>query len=242
MLELILWLCVFWPFLFHYFYKEFVEQKKISELEQELPSALLQIASYPPQTPFEKIIEDLSDGNRQVNKEFSKILSSINAGESVGAALDASKRATKSRLFERSLELLSSAYETGADLSNSFKEIAEYALELSSIEKDRKSTLAIQKYTLLAAVFLVPALIAIVFALVAKLDSSSLLLSQFGFGENTELKQSVFLASQGYLVIFCLLVSYFMCVIDGDKKRLGLYAITFLPICAIVFLFFSTKI
>ncbi len=162
--------------MFHYFYKEFVEQKKISELEQELPSALLQIASYPPQTPFEKIIEDLSDGNRQVNKEFSKILSSINAGESVGAALDASKRETKSRLFERSLELLSSAYETGADLSNSFKEIAEYALELSSIEKDRKSTLAIQKYTLLAAVFLVPALIAIVFALVAKLDSSSLLL------------------------------------------------------------------
>lgn len=219
-----------------------MEQKKVTELEQELPSTLLQIASYPLQTPFEKIIEDLSEGNRQVNKEFHKILSAVNAGDSVGVALENSRRKTKSKLFGRSLELLASAYETGADLSTSFKEIAEYSLELSSIEKDRKSTLAIQKYTLIAAVFLVPALVSIVFALVAKLDSSSLLLSQFGFGENKDLKSAVFLASQGYLVIFCLLVSYFACVIDGDKKKLGLYAITFLPICSLVFLFFSTKI
>ena len=220
-----------------YFFFEYREARKTREIEESLPAALFQIASFPKRTSMEKIIRAIAKADYgELSRAFSKTERLVNAGMSVPDAFEELKKRNKSVLLNRAVSLLLEAYKSGADMDAAFKEVAEDIFDLQSARKEAASTLALQKYTLLAGgCLLVPIILALVLNIVGGLGFDY----GIGMGASPAERQAVYetsiWAGQAYLVIFCCIASVFAALQEGQAKKAVLYFALFAPVSLLLF-------
>ena len=222
-------------FLF-FFWREYKEEKRQREIDEMLPAALFQIASFPQGTPTERIFESIAEGDfGSLSREFSFALKQIRAGYSVREALGEMKKRNPSVLLRRACDLLLKAYRSGGDAGGMFKEIAEDIYSLHEIVRESAAALSLQKYTLLiGGAVLVPIVLGLLFNITSSL--------QQGFSEellsmpsNPQLFQAVLWANQLYLVVFALVAGVFISRLEGKPGKAIVYFAAMAPLALILF-------
>ncbi|HLD75814.1 MAG TPA: hypothetical protein VI874_02255, partial [Candidatus Norongarragalinales archaeon] len=114
----------------------------------------------------------------------------------------------------RAFLLLSSAYSSGADLSNAFQTIAEDAFESQALESERKTAFALQKYTLYAGVLVVPAVLG----------------SLWSWAPSSSVSDALWLGLHAHLFFFSVLSAAFIAAVERNLNSLGLNACVFLTL------------
>jgi len=219
------------------FYKEYLLEKKQGEIDYFLPAALFQLASFPSATPVEKTFDSIAKGDFGVlSGEFAFALKQVRAGYSVRDALEQMKKRNSSLLLHRACDLVLKSYRSGAKSSGEmFREIAEDIYSLQAIVRETSSSLALQKYTLLAGgSILVPIVLALLFNVSSSLQegfSQDLL----GFQPNPQLQNTVLLSSQLYLAIFALVASLFTARLEEKPRKAVLYFSVMAPLSLVLF-------
>lgn len=225
------------PPLLAYFYYDYLKEKRIKQIESALPSALFQIASFPPKTSMEKIISEIAKADYgELSKEFEKATRQINAGTTVPDAIDAIAKRSSSALVSRACSLISESYSTGADLSAPLKEIAEDIFELQAIEKESEAALSMQKYTLLAGGgLLVPFILGVILSTVGALHFDLEGITTATNSQRQALLDAAIFGAEIYLAIFACLASTFIALQENSKKKAVLYFGALLPLSFLVF-------
>lgn len=213
------------PSLLLFFYGEYSLERRRSEIDYFLPSALFQLSSFPPSTPMEKLFECVARGNfGALSEEFDLALRQLNAGHSVKKTLEGIKARNSSLLLSRSCDLLLEHYRSGAKGSSEmFRDVAEDVYSLQEIVRETSSSLSLQKYTLLAGgSVLVPLLLALLFNISSSLEqgfSRDLL----GFAPNPGLQETILLSTELYLGIFALVSGVFIARMEEKPAKALLY-------------------
>lgn len=234
---LVFFMTISFPPLLLYFYLDYLRSKRSKEIDHYLPTALLQIASFPEHTPIEQILESLEKQDYgALSEEFLRLRQTINSGSNVPNCLGKNITNAATPLYRRTLNLLLNAYESGSDFSTAFREISEDAYELQNLQKEQASAFAMQKYTLIfGGALLVPFILALLLGLSAGLDFST----EFNLGlapaARKELIDAIMLANQLYLGIFALLSSYFVSSAEGNPRKTVLYFCLLCPLSLLVF-------
>jgi len=220
-----------------YFFYEYREVRKTREIEEALPAALFQIASFPRRTSMEKIIRSIAKADYgELSRAFARAERLVNAGMSVPEALEELQKRNRSLLLDRAVSLLLEAYKSGADMGNAFKEVAEDIFDLQSARKEAASALALQKYTLLAGgCLLVPIILALVLNIVGGLGFDYGLGMGASPAERKEVYETAIWAGQAYLAIFACIASVFAAVQEGQAKKAVLYFVLLAPLSLLLF-------
>ncbi len=234
---LVFFVTLVFPPLAVYYYFGFLESKRLREIEDALPAALLQVASFPRRASMEKIISALAYSDYgALSSEFRVVERQVNAGMPVVEAFEECAARNNSVLLNRALKLLANAYKSGVDLSNAFREVADDALELQAISKEARSAFALQKYTLLAGGILVPVTLGLLLNVVSGLNAAGL--EEFtgtSAAARDALSAAILLGNQVYLTIFAVAASAFIASSEGDLKKTALYAAFLLPASLLLF-------
>jgi len=142
-----------------------------------------------------------------------------------------------SPVITRMCSLILQGYESGKSINSVFRETAEDILETKALIRERNSLLIIEKYTIIiSCIFILPALLGLVFGLSSSLNFSSGFFVESNF--RTELLDYCFLANLFYLFEFCIIGSFFISFIEGNFKKVFLYCLVFVPMS--FFVFFSS--
>lgn len=180
---------------------------KVRKLEQDLPSALYSMASYEPAVPLETMLSEVSACSPEpLRSAFCECVRQVRAGVSFPKALERLSRKYESSLLDRVVQLLQSAYSSGADLSEVFRKVAQDAHESQRLTAMRRQAFAVQKYTLYAGAVIVPALLGRLFSWAANSDSSFTYVS------------AVFWGLQVYLFYFGLFSAAFIAIVESDRR------------------------
>ncbi|OIO26355.1 hypothetical protein COX85_03885 [Candidatus Micrarchaeota archaeon CG_4_10_14_0_2_um_filter_55_9] len=216
-------------------YAEYLEERKRLELEERLPEALLQMASRPKGTAIEEVLEELARQPGETGKQFKSITRRIRSGISAPNALR--RHPTNSFLFKRVLEMIANAYESGADASKTFKQVAEDVLELQFISREAASAATLQKYSLLAASTLfVPFILGFLYNLVESLDFAGIQgIFSTSTMERRALVEAISLGNQAYLALFALITSSFVSFNENKPRKAVAYAAICLPLSLIAY-------
>jgi len=208
---------------------------KAAEAERFLPDALLHAASIAEGAGFSDVVASIARSEYgALSSEFGIAEKKISAGEGFGAALEGIGKRLNSAAVGRACALLSRAYETGADLGDAMREAAEDAVELLSAEKEKAALLAVQKYTLLAGVLLVPVILGMIAKAVSGLDFSSI--AELGLsGGGDDVLGAGLGASRAYLLLFACFSGLFLAVQEGEPRKGVAYALVFAPVALVAF-------
>lgn len=222
--------------------EEYAVAVRSRALEQALAHALFHIASLPRATPVEKLVEEIARGGYgELSKEFAQAKSQMIAGASVREALLAIGQRSNSQFVQRCMELLSSSYDIGSDLSTAFKELAEDAFDQLALAREQAAQAALQKYTVLAAsAFIVPLILGLLLNVIASLDStlSSQVFAEFldsSAFEREQMRNAIALGSRAYLFAFALLASAFTAFTEGKRFKILPYFLALAALSQIVF-------
>lgn len=217
----------------------YLKARRVRELENALPGALLYAASVPQRTGLEKVLKDLArPENGPLGEEFALALRRVHAGAGVPEALESMRARSESQLLNRAVGLLLEGYRSGADLSQALREVADDALALRALSLEAKGALALHKYTLLlGGSLLVPFILGVLLSLTAALQPDGQLFEGAGLGEaqRQALKQAVVLGAQAYLAVFALVAGSFVALQEGEPRKAVLYLAAMLPISLLTF-------
>lgn len=221
------------PICLKFFWEHYRFEGRKREIEKEIPGMLLQASIFPSGTPLPKIIEYVSRaGYGKLSLEFERARREIKRGFSVEEALASVKKRNKSVALGRSLNLLLQGYESGAEMSQAFRQAAEDLLETGAIMQERNSALIIEKYTLLAAgAVIVPLVLGLIVGVVSSFGF--LQMEGLGIGLSTlqrkELLGVALAANQIYMLEYCVLASAFVAFQEGNPKKAVLYCLALIP-------------
>jgi len=211
--------------IFFYFLLQFLSDERIRSIENSLPHALFHAASFPPNFPFEKIMKSIGQGKYgELSKEFMKVHREINGGGSVSEALRAMALRNSSILVNRAIELIRLSYIGGQDIAKGMKETADDIFSLFAVVRERKSILAMQKYTLLfGGAIIIPIVMGSVSGVMRE------------FPENVEMFEAGVQSMEIYLVIYALLSSLVVAYQEDQAKKFFLYFAALAPLSLILF-------
>ncbi len=208
-------------------------EARTAEIEARLPDALLHASSFSKGTPLDKIIKSIADsGYGPLSIEFAAAHSQIKSGADVPSALSSISEENDSVLLSRATELLSQAYSAGGEMSMALKETAADMFSIFSIVRERESTLALQKYTLLfGGALLVPLVLGAITNVISKLGGQGMeLISSMSSLERASLISASIGAAQIYLVIYSLLASLFIAQLGGSWRNFIVYFVMMAPV------------
>ncbi|MCD4740321.1 type II secretion system F family protein [archaeon] len=214
--------------------------KKIREIEENLPEALLQVSTLTEITSFERLIEKMAEGQNQLSQEFKKVNRQIKNGIPVKESLQSLEQ--ESPLLSRTAKLLKQSYRTGANMSKALRETAEDITQTQEILRERSSSTMIEKYTLLlAGGCIVPLILGVLVALINNIGFIDI-----GMGMNIQTRQAIVnnasLANQIYLAEYALLASVFVSLQETKPEKALIYACVLIPLSLILFHLASTSI
>ncbi len=225
---------LFLPPLIRFALDAYAYDARSRSIEESIPDALFQAASFPQGHSMEEILQFLSrETSGALGKEFRQALNGIRKGESVEAALENIQKRNHSIVLHRAISLLRHGYESGADLNALFRQTAEDVLETHAIIRESNASMAIQQYTILGAAILVPGILGAVVSLSQSLDLSGAALF---FGESLDESNRALLAqwlaagTQVYIIEYALIASYFVSLQQGQPKKTVWYAMALVPL------------
>lgn len=137
----------------------YLVQRRVRELEEDLPDALRQMAStLRAGVGLSAAMEDVGkSGYGALSQEFRRATAEVRRGRSLDGALKALARRSYSDLFERSFRLIVEGIEHGAALADVLESVANDASEIQSVQRERRAAVTQQVLFLTAAsVFAAP--------------------------------------------------------------------------------------
>jgi len=219
-----------------YIFVLFMEEQKQKKIESQLQDVLLQASLFPKGTEITKIIDYISKQKYQyISLEFKIALKQIKKGHSVKTSLLEICNRNKSKLLERVINLLIIGYKSGKDMHFVFNKISQYILRIHELERERYSSLSIQKYTLLlASAVLVPLILGWIQNIISGFDFSSF--QTIGV-ITPDIKLAIYAkyATWIYLAELSIISSVFIALIDGNKRKFILYLLIILPLAYLIF-------
>ena len=230
---------LFAPLLLLLSYYSYLVEKRRKSMESEAPMLLLQASLFPPGTPVSRLIEFLGKRkNSQLSAEFERAWLQIRRGASVEKALGKIKERNKGAVIARMIDVLLVAYESGAFLGESFRELAEELLEMKAMLVEKKASLAIERVTLIAgSALIVPFILGVLTGLVFEFDFSDIQLAGFSStAQRQELLETAPTANQLYIIEYAVIASVFLAWLDGKPRKAFVYAIVLVPLSTGVFL------
>lgn len=207
----------------------YLDDIRVSQAEERMPDALLYAASLH-HLGLERVIEKIASADYGVlSAEFERAHRQVQAGLSVRQALLSLSERNPSPIVERGIALLIKIQEVGAPLERALKSTAEDIQDLFMLFKERSAVLSMQKYNMMVAALLVPAIFGVVLSLVASLDLTYIeaLLSS---PSSRLLLPAIQSAVPLYLIEFSLLSSIFIADYSGSWKRFAVYLVFLLPL------------
>ncbi len=241
---------VFYGFRFGYFFPLFViilyislpkyfKSLKIRKIERKIPDILLKAAMYPGRDGLERVISAVAREKNygRVSLEMKKTLEDINKKDFKQAMRNFLER-NKSSLVERFTNLMVFAYESGADMRRAFREAAEDIIKTRMIIEERNATMALQKYTVMAAMLIVPTILGLIVRLVNSFSLEGVLFG--GFQSNAGLLSAVLIGNYLYIINFSVVSSFYLGFHDGEWKKGFLYLSFLLPISLMIYFFTSS--
>ncbi|GEM_PF-4805916 len=221
----------------------FVAKRK-SEIEYYLTDALFQASSLSEFMGLDEVVKSLSESNYgALSEEFAIVYRQIKAGAPFESAIKHMIKRNNSRILERTMNLILMGYSTGADISQSLKEVAEDLSKTYDSYRQRAASLTVEKYTLLAsASFIVPALIGLMISLVNGFDLSNL--QELGLGLANDQKSAILnnsmLGNQIYIILYSFIASIFIALQENRIEKSLIYITIITPLSYLVFAFFMT--
>jgi len=220
----------------NYYYILFKEERRQKKIEKLLQDVLLQCSLFPKGTEITKILKYISEQNyTYISLEFKIALKQIKKGYSIPRALQEICKRNKSSLLERIINLMIIGYKSGKDMHFIFNKISQYILRIQELERERYSSLAIQKYTLLlSSAILVPMILGWIQNIITGFDFSSFQTIDI-ITQDPKLVEYAKYATWIYLAELSIISSFFIALIDGNKKKFVLYLLFILPIAFLIF-------
>ncbi len=221
---------------FTYNFELLKEENRQKEIDNQIQEVLLQASLFPKGTEITRIIEYISKQNyKYLSLEFNIVLKQIKKGLSANKALEEITKRNKSILLKRIVNLLIIGYKSGKDMQFVFNKISQYIVKTHELERERYSSLSIQKYTLIiSSSVLVPLILGWVQNIVQNFDLSAFTSLDIAIG-SVNLSNYAFFATWIYLIELSLISSYFIALIDGNKKKTFFYILFILPISLLIF-------
>ncbi len=216
----------------------YLDDMRISAIEERMPDALFYAASLHT-FGLERVISEIAKTDYgPLSEEFRRADMQVGAGLPVRVALKSIVDRNPSPIVERGISLLVKIHEVGSSLEKALKSSAEDIHDMFLLLRERGAVLSMQKYNLMLASLLVPAIFGAVLSLVSTLDlsyleellaapSSRLLLPAVQFSINV------------YFLEFSLLSSVFLADYSGSWKRFAVYLVFLLPI--VFFIFYTVQ-
>ena len=232
-------LSFFLPLILNYMFQDILFEKRKLQKEALLPDLLLEASVFCDETSFIGTIKRLSMQDFPLlSSDFQRAFSEISNGSGVEETLERMRKLNKSRAFSSVLSLLLQGYNSGANMSEMFKEAAENLLEMQAVLRERGAVMLINKYTLiLAAGFIVPAILGLIVGLVSGMSFDSIGEMSLGMSveERIRMLELATLGTNIYLGEYALISAFFLALQEGNKKNFWIYAAILLPLALIIF-------
>ena len=234
----------FIPFFLNYLFCDILFEKRKRKKEDLLPEVLLETSVFCDETSLLKTIERIVDSEFDlISKDFEKALGEIKKGAGFEEALNRIKQLNKSKEYSRVIDLLLQGYNSGAGMSELFKETAENMLENKAIIKERQAVMLVTKYTLLlASAIIVPAILGLIIGLVSGFNFGSMSAMEFGLSvaERENMFALAVLGTNLYIIEYCVLSAFFLAIQEGNKKQFWIYCLFILPVALTIFFLAQT--
>ena len=229
----------FAPFFLNYLFVDIWFEKRKRQKEELLSDLLLEASVFCDESSAAQTVKKLSEQDFPLLQEdFKRAYFEIKNGASVEEAFARMKELNKSKALSRVIELFLQGYKSGAKMSETFKETAEYLLETKAIIKERQAVMLVTKYTLiLASALIVPAILGLIIELVSGMNFDEM--GELGLGLSTkarkELLQTAITGTTIYVFEYAGLSAFFLALQEGNKKNFWIYTLMLVPIAGIIF-------
>lgn len=207
--------------------------KKAHLIEDNLVDALFQMSSTSYFLPPEKMLLDIAESDyKELSKEFKITYNNIINGEEWKTAFLKMKKRINSQYLHKAIDILIITYETGTDTGEALREVAEEISQQMKIQRQRNSSLVMQKITLIiAGAFIIPLILGILISMVNNFDFTGI--SNFGLKQMN--LNTIILANQIYIIEYGLLASGFISYQEERKENFIKYFLLIVPLGLILF-------
>jgi hypothetical protein len=210
---------------------------RLKELEKKIPDMLLQASMFPKGSRLEDIFRYTAKSDYgALSKEMQRVLKDLEA-KSFRQSLENFAKRNKSVLLERVVSLLLFAYESGADLREIFKETAEDIIKTRAIIEERGAVLAMQRYTVMATIIIVPLILGMIVGMLKTFSFSGL--GELGFSNNQNLLNVALKGNYLYITSFSIIASAFLSLQENNWKKIIVYASLFMPLSLMIYVSLS---
>ncbi len=210
------------------FYIKYWRKKKINldEIEKNIPNALLVISSIPEGYRVEEIFRRLYQAKLgKLSEEFKKVYKEVKANLSIEKALESMKERIPSPLVEKMVNVFIHTLKTENKISTRMSELADDMFSYISNKRERVSSLANQKYTLIVGVLLMGLVIGNVYSMAYRM------------GEVLEIGLYSTNYVVSYLIINSAIVSWFICSVEEKQEKAFIYFASLALVSIIIFFY-----
>jgi len=203
--------------------KESCHQEKRKRIEEELPRAMLELATLPVRT-LRDVIDHLSKGYGELSSEFRRVRKLVGAGIPPEKAMRTVAMASGSYLFNNAVTMIITGMRSGSNWSELIRNAAEDIEALIDMERERASALALQRYVvLLSAGLFVPGILGITKKMVGRLTEGHLF-------DVTDTLTAVQDAVVVHVALLAVMSAIFVALLEGKPRKAVIYAAVLLPI------------
>ncbi len=221
-----------------YLNPRYKEKKRSREMEKELIPSLYYASSVAHYSDTHEVMRKLSKGKDSLSREFRRAHLDVKNGSSVKKSLESMKERINSDLVKRAISMMIMGHETGADLSSALEEIAEEASQAAEINRERRVSSTIEKYTLLlAGGIIVPILLGSLTSVINSLELGPIITIGLGLPEAVKesVKNNTLIGNQVYICLYSITASLFVAYQEKEIEKALLYIAILLPLSLLLF-------
>lgn len=203
--------------------KEAQRYRQLKKIEEELPRAMLELATLPTRT-LRDVINHMSRGYGELSKEFQRMDRLVNAGIPPENAMRSVAAASGSYLLNNAISIIITGIRSGSEWSELIRNAADDIEALIDMERERASALALQRYVvLLSAGVFIPGVLGITKRMADRLTEG-------GLFDTVEMLVAVQNAVGIHIALLAVTSSVFAALLEGQPRRAIIYAAVLIPI------------